>query len=288
MQRVWWIVCWLGNKPSDSQQQIPQNTFDKGTGRCFCGNVSVSHNWHGVANSLEGTRCRLSKMAQGLQTWYKDHKYNCGEPGMCEQEWNMQLAGRTHRPYWNQWTEPTGECHWSEKSPAGNKCCQVYQVERGNSHWGRSFTKAVVSLKLDYQTHLYAQGLVGIVYEAKQETGGVLVCCEHGVITHEGSKGKYLVPYDKYKIVAQRDATIPTPPELQTIHDMVLAGKHKPENRKGFCIQSYMKNNLIQRVQWRGVRGANAKMVSAPRCAGVKDKGIGATVDALVMGVVVK
>jgi hypothetical protein len=50
---------------------------------------------------------------------------------------------------------------------------------------------AVVSLKVDYQTHLHAQGLVGIVYEAKQETGGVKVCCEHGVIFHDGSKGNY-------------------------------------------------------------------------------------------------
>ncbi len=49
-----------------------------------------------------------------------------------------------------------------------------------------------------------------------------------------------------------------------------------------------MKNNLVQQVQWRGVRGANAKMVSAPRYADVKDEGIGATEDALVMGIVVK
>jgi hypothetical protein len=34
---------------------------------------------------------------------------------------------------------------------------------------------AAVSLKVDYQTHLHAQGLVGIVYEAKEENGGILV-----------------------------------------------------------------------------------------------------------------
>jgi hypothetical protein len=65
--------------------------------------------------------------------------------------------------------------------------------------------------------------LVGIVYEAKKETGGILVCCEHGVISHDGSKGNYWVPYDKYKIVSQRDATIPIPPELQAIRGMVMA-----------------------------------------------------------------
>jgi hypothetical protein len=43
-------------------------------------------------------------------------------------------------------------------------------------------------------------------------------------------------PYDKYNIVTQRDATIPIPPELQAIHDMVLAGAYKPEKQKGYCI----------------------------------------------------
>jgi hypothetical protein len=85
------------------------------------------------------------------------------------------------------------------------------------------------------------------------------------------------------------DATIPIPPELQAICDMVLAGAYKPEKQKNaYCIQSYMENSLIQRVQWRRVWGANAKMVSAPVVADVKDKGIGATVNALVMGIVVK
>ena len=74
--------------------------------------------------------------------------------------------------------------------------------------------------------------MVGIVYEAKQETGGVLVCCEHGVISHDGSKGNYWVPYDKYKIVAQRDATIPIPPELQAIRNIVLSGEYKSEKQK--------------------------------------------------------
>jgi hypothetical protein len=41
----------------------------------------------------------FKKLTQGLQTWYKDHKYNCGEPGMCEQECSMQLSEITHRPY---------------------------------------------------------------------------------------------------------------------------------------------------------------------------------------------
>ena len=45
---------------------------------------------------------------------------------------------------------------------------------------------AVVTLKVDYCTHSHAQVLVGIVYAVKEEIGGILVCCVHGVITHSG------------------------------------------------------------------------------------------------------
>jgi len=63
---------------------------------------------------------------------------------------------------------------------------------------------AVVSLKVDYHTHSHAQGLLVIVYEMKESTGGILVCCEHGVITHDGSRKDYWVPYDKYTVNAER------------------------------------------------------------------------------------
>ncbi len=57
---------------------------------------------------------------------------------------------------------------------------------------------AVVVLKVDYRTHSHAQGLMAIVYEMNESTGGILVCCEHGVVTHDGSRKDYWVPYDKY------------------------------------------------------------------------------------------
>ncbi len=47
---------------------------------------------------------------------------------------------------------------------------------------------AVVTLKVDFRTHSHAQGLIVIMYEMKEITGGILVCCEHGVITHDGSR----------------------------------------------------------------------------------------------------
>jgi hypothetical protein len=49
---------------------------------------------------------------------------------------------------------------------------------------------AVVSLNVDHRTHSRAQGFLVLVYEMKESTGGLLVFCDHGVITHYGTKRK--------------------------------------------------------------------------------------------------
>jgi hypothetical protein len=104
--------------------------------------------------------------------------------------------------------------------------------------------------------------LVGIVYEAKQETGGILVCCEHGVITHDGS-------CDKYKIVAPRDATIPIPPELQAIPDIVLAGEYKPEKQKRILYSKLHEKQLGSTSpvkRGKGCKCKNGKCTKICRC----------------------
>jgi hypothetical protein len=50
---------------------------------------------------------------------------------------------------------------------------------------------AMVTLKVDYWTNCHAPRLLGSVFDFKLETGGIMVCCEHGVITHNRSKGDY-------------------------------------------------------------------------------------------------
>ena len=86
----------------------------------------------------------------------------------------------------------------------------------------------VVTLKVDYRTHSQAQGLLAIVYDVKK-TGGILVCCDHGVITHSGTKTDYWVPVDKYRIVAQKDEGCPLPAELTSVCEMVLTGQFNPK-----------------------------------------------------------
>ena len=74
---------------------------------------------------------------------------------------------------------------------------------------------AIVTPKVDYQTNCHAPGLLAIVFDFNPETGGIMVCCECGVITHNRGEGEYWVPYDKYKVSASRDATLPIASELQ-------------------------------------------------------------------------
>ncbi len=49
----------------------------------------------------------------------------------------------------------------------------------------------------------------------------VVLC---GIITHDGTKNEYWVPYDKYRVIARNDATFPILNNLQVMHDKVLAG----------------------------------------------------------------
>jgi hypothetical protein len=59
----------------------------------------------------------------------------------------------------------------------------------------------LVSLKVDYRTHCHAQGLLSIVYRFQENSGGILVCCEYVIITHDGTSTNYWVPYNKYRVI---------------------------------------------------------------------------------------
>jgi hypothetical protein len=87
-------------------------------------------------------------------------------------------------------------------------------------------------LHIDYCTHSHASGLLGIVFDFMQGTGGVIVCCEHSVITHDGSRNPYYVPMDKYVVVATPDQNLHILPELQAVHNMVFTGTLNPNIQK--------------------------------------------------------
>ncbi len=83
---------------------------------------------------------------------------------------------------------------------------------------------AVVSLQVNYRTHSNPEGLVAIVYDVNPKMGGIKVCCQHGVITHDGGKCDYWVPADKYVIRAPVGMLMPLPDDLAIIRKMVQEG----------------------------------------------------------------
>jgi hypothetical protein len=85
---------------------------------------------------------------------------------------------------------------------------------------------AVVSLYVDFRTHCHASGLLGIVFDYKKDTGSVEVCCQHGIITHDGSKKPYWVPVNKYTVIAKPDEQAVLSQELKAVREVVLAGNY--------------------------------------------------------------
>jgi hypothetical protein len=98
---------------------------------------------------------------------------------------------------------------------------------------------AVVTLKVDYCTHSHAQGLLAIVYETKESTGGILVCCGHGVVTHDGSRKDYWVPYDRYDVKAKVQDTCPIEEALQSVRNLVLEGRYNPTDQQRISYSKY-------------------------------------------------
>jgi hypothetical protein len=103
---------------------------------------------------------------------------------------------------------------------------------------------AAVSLNVDYHTYSNAQGLLAIVYIVNEDTGGILVCYQHGVITHDGTRGDYWVPYDKYLVVAKADIMKPIQTELQEMQNLVLNIGYKLMDQKRISCSKYHEHEI--------------------------------------------
>jgi hypothetical protein len=131
----------------------------------------------------------------------------------------------------------------------------------------------VVTLQVDYRTHSHAQGLIAIVYDVKK-TGGILVCCEHGFITHSGTKADYWVPADKYMVVAKKDQEIPLPAKLQTVRNLVLRGEYKPKTRHRISYAKYHKATIDATSPIKRTKGCQCKGGLCTKACGCKKKGV--------------
>jgi hypothetical protein len=127
---------------------------------------------------------------------------------------------------------------------------------------------AVVTLQVDYRTHYNPEGLVAIVFDVQPRTGGIKVCCQHGVITHDGGKDDYWVPADKYIVKAPVGTFLPLPDDLAAVHvrrlKMVYSLKGNL-NCLGFPTARCINFRSLPIVQSRNQRDAAARMGSAGR-----------------------
>ena len=97
---------------------------------------------------------------------------------------------------------------------------------------------AVVTLKVDHRVHSHPYGLLGIVYKAA-DSGGILVVCEHGIITSSGSTKDFWVPNDQYKVVALASERIAITEALQEVRDSVMNGTYNYDGQRRISYAKY-------------------------------------------------
>jgi hypothetical protein len=131
----------------------------------------------------------------------------------------------------------------------------------------------VVTLKVDYRTHSHAQGLIAIVFDVKK-TGGILVCCNHGVITHSGTKGNYWVPVDKYVIDARNEDGCPLPAELVAARHMVLSGDFNPKSCPRISYSKLHKRSINASSPVKRSMGCRCKNGGCGKTCGCNQKGV--------------
>ena len=145
---------------------------------------------------------------------------------------------------------------------------------------------AVVTLKVDYRTHSHAQSLIAIVYNVKK-TGGILVCCDHGVITHSGTNADYWVPMDKYRIFARKEEGCPLRAELAAVCQMIFSGESDPKTCPRILYSKLHERSINATSLVKRGKGCKCKNGWCGKAYGCKKKESNATVGALVMVIAV-
>jgi hypothetical protein len=97
---------------------------------------------------------------------------------------------------------------------------------------------------------------------AVKPTGGIKVCCDHGIITHSDGPGVYWAPVEKYVVKARADEFMPLAEALYTVRNIVLDGKF---NEKTAPTISYNKLHEI-------MIGVTSPTKNAPGCKYKKGK----------------
>ncbi len=80
---------------------------------------------------------------------------------------------------------------------------------------------AVVTISLDKRDYSNATGVRAVVYDVKNGTGGILACCEHGIISLKDKKD-FWIPVDRYGVTSSPAADSVLTDDLVSIREEVL------------------------------------------------------------------
>ena len=155
-----------------------------------------------------------------------------------------------------------------EQAKKAMKQCGDAMIKRGLA------PGTVVTLQVDYRTHYNPEGLIAIVYAVQEGTGGIKAACSDGIITHDGNKGDYWVPADKYAIKAPPDMFLPLPSDLAELRKLVIAGQFVPT--KDMPRISYSKLHAKQigatKTPTKRTKGCNCNKGNCGKKCGCKSK----------------
>lgn len=122
--------------------------------------------------------------------------------------------------------------------------CQEHQAEKMIKLRKKQDTGvgigAIVTIALDKRDFTMASGVRAVVYDVKEETGGILACCEYGVIVHDNAD--YWIPSDRYGVTASPDDTAVLTDGLMSIREEVLGKSFDPSAKERVTLSKAMKD----------------------------------------------
>ena len=87
---------------------------------------------------------------------------------------------------------------------------------------------SVVTIHVDRRVASHPRGVIAVVFDFKESTGGIIACSESGIICNGMSKKVWWIPSDQYKLIGNADDKTALPRGLLTVQQNVKAGTFDP------------------------------------------------------------
>ena len=152
---------------------------------------------------------------------------------------------------------------------------------------------AVVRIGKDYRDVCNPRCAIGVIAQFKDETGGVQVITEYGVICQGVQKKTFWIPSENYEVIVAADDLETHPlvtPELAEVRRQVLAGILELDSRDKLTLQQDQKlylglNETPKKGRSKGCNCGKGKRVRqcTQKCSCIRRK-VGCTSSCLCMG----